>query len=154
MTDTPFNKQAAFLIEGAVDLIKQVLVKHSAAVLEEMHDQIVARNQRIKQLEDELEWDKTEKSNYSKMLTALGMEEEGDPVQGVADLQYELSDIATQKTMLVGQCAELVTSLRSCEKQLVTCAHAYRAADNFDEAQRCSDIAFTARLILQKWEEL
>ena len=70
----PFNEQAAFLVENCLDLIKQVLVKHAAAVLEEMHDQIVARNQRIKQLEDELEWDKTEKSNYSKILTALGME--------------------------------------------------------------------------------
>lgn len=62
MSDKPFNEQAAFLIETSVDLIKQVLTKHSAAVLEEMHDQIVARNQRIKQLEDELEFDKTEKS--------------------------------------------------------------------------------------------
>ncbi len=82
----PFNEQAALLVENCLDLIKQVLVKHSAAVLEEMHDQIVWRNQRIKQLEDELEWDKTEKSNYSKILTALGMEEEGDPVQGVLEL--------------------------------------------------------------------
>ena len=52
MSDKPFNEQAAFLIEGAIDLIKQVLVKHSAAVLEEMHDQIVARNARISELEE------------------------------------------------------------------------------------------------------
>ena len=39
------------MIENALDLIKQVLVKHSAAVLEEMHDQIVARNEEIKQLQ-------------------------------------------------------------------------------------------------------
>lgn len=69
-------------------------------------------------------------------------------------LQEELSDMATQKTMFLRQCGKLATSLRACEKQLVTCAHAYRAEDNFDEAQRCSDIAFTARLVLQKWEEL
>lgn len=86
MSDKPFNEQAAILIETALDLIKQVLVKHSAAVLEEMHDQIVARNQMVKQLEDALEWDKTEKSNYSKILAALGMEEEGDPVEGVLEL--------------------------------------------------------------------
>ena len=86
MSDQSFNKQAASLVEETVALIKQVLIKHSTAVLEEMYDQIVARNQRIKQLEDELEWDKTEKSNYSKILTALGMEEEGDPVQGVLGL--------------------------------------------------------------------
>ena len=49
----PFNEQAAFLIENCLDLIKQVLVKHTAAVLEEMRDQIVARNDRIKQLEAE-----------------------------------------------------------------------------------------------------
>ena len=54
MSDKSFNKQAAVLVEGAVDLIKQVLVKHSAAVLEEMHDQIVARNARISALEAEL----------------------------------------------------------------------------------------------------
>lgn len=47
----PFNDQAAFLIENALDLIKQVLVKHSAAVLEEMRDQIVKRNDRISELE-------------------------------------------------------------------------------------------------------
>lgn len=39
--------------EDALDLIKQVLVKHSAAVLEEMHDQIVTRNTRISNLEFE-----------------------------------------------------------------------------------------------------
>jgi len=47
-----FNEQAAFLIEDAADLIKQVLVKHSAAVLEEMRDQIVMRNTRIKELRE------------------------------------------------------------------------------------------------------
>lgn len=49
----PFNKQAAELIDTALDLIKKVLVKHSAAVLEEMHDQIVKRNERIAELERE-----------------------------------------------------------------------------------------------------
>lgn len=47
----PFNEQAAFLIENALDLIKQVLIKHSAAALEEMRDQIVSRNDRISKLE-------------------------------------------------------------------------------------------------------
>lgn len=51
-TDKPFNEQAAFLIEDAMNLIKQVLVKHSAAVLEEMRDQIVSRNKRISELEE------------------------------------------------------------------------------------------------------
>ena len=46
-----FNEQAAFLVENCLDLIKQVLVKHTAAVLEEMHDQIVSRNERISALE-------------------------------------------------------------------------------------------------------
>ena len=50
--EKPFNEQAAFLIEGALGLIKQVLVKHSAAVLEEMRDQIVKRNDRIAELEE------------------------------------------------------------------------------------------------------
>ena len=47
----PFNEQAAILINTAQDLINRVLVKHSKAVLEEMHDQIVARNDRISKLE-------------------------------------------------------------------------------------------------------
>lgn len=55
----PFNEQAAFLIEDAVDLIKQVLIKHSAAVLEEMRDQIVARNTRIAAIEAEVEASET-----------------------------------------------------------------------------------------------
>ena len=116
MSDKSFSEQAAFLMADTLDLIKQVLVKHSAAVLEEMRDQIVKRNDRISELERqlaeavkrsklqhdeavqlraELEWDKQEKSNYSKILTALSMEEEGDPVQGVLDLiarEKELMD--------------------------------------------------------------
>ena len=51
----PFNKQAASLVEETVGLIKQVLIKHSTAVLEEMYEQIVSRNDRIKQLETESE---------------------------------------------------------------------------------------------------
>lgn len=107
MSDKSFSEQSAFLMADALDLIKQVLVKHSAAVLEEMRDQIVARNDRTSELERQLaeavkrsklqheeavqlnatlEWDKQEKSNYSQILTALGMEEEGDPVQGVLHL--------------------------------------------------------------------
>ena len=50
-TDKPFNEQAAILINTAQDLIKQVLVKHSAAVLEEMRDLLVKRNERISKLE-------------------------------------------------------------------------------------------------------
>ena len=74
---------------------------------------------------------------------------------GDACLAQELFvDLQTRERMLSGQCGELAVALRACEKQLVAFAHAYRAADNFDEAQRCSDIAFTARLVLKKWEEL
>lgn len=121
MSDKPFNEQAAILIETALDMIKQVLVKHSAAVLEEMHDQIVARNQRIKQLEDELEWEDTEKSNYSQILTALGMEEEGDPVEGlnrlngsVATLESEcnqLNDITINQRLLIEDLASMCRRL-------------------------------------------
>lgn len=96
----PFNEQAAILIDDALDLIKQVLVKHSAAVLEEMHDQIVARNQRIKQLEDELEWEDTEKSNYCQILTALGMEEEGDPVEGLNRLNGSVATLESECNQL------------------------------------------------------
>ena len=53
MTTKPFNEQAALLVENCLDLIKQVLVKHTAAVLEEMRDQIVSRNKRISELERE-----------------------------------------------------------------------------------------------------
>ena len=54
MSDKSFSEQAAFLMADALDLIKQVLVKHSAAVLEEMRDQIVSRNDRIADLEREM----------------------------------------------------------------------------------------------------
>lgn len=47
MSDKPFSEQAVFLIDGTMDLIKTILVKHSGAVLKEMHDQIVSRNERI-----------------------------------------------------------------------------------------------------------
>ena len=53
LAEQSFNEQAAFLIEDASDLIKQVLTKHAKAVLEEMHDQIVTRNKRIAELEEQ-----------------------------------------------------------------------------------------------------
>lgn len=115
MSDKPFNEQAAKLIDTALDLIKQVLVKHSAAVLEEMRDQIVKRNQRIKQLEDELEWDKTEKSNYSKILTALGMEEEGDPVKGLKRLNGSVATLERKKSVALDcELRRAVTLLGEC----------------------------------------
>ena len=54
MSDKPFNEQAVFLIDSTMELIKQILVKHSGAVLKEMHDQIVKRNTRISNLERDL----------------------------------------------------------------------------------------------------
>lgn len=68
--------------------------------------------------------------------------------------QCETSDYETRERMLSSQCGELAVSLRACEQQLVSCAHAYRRVSNFDESQRCSDIAMQARLVLKKWEEL
>ena len=41
MSDKPFSEQAVFLIDGTMDLIETILVKHAGAVLKEMHDQIV-----------------------------------------------------------------------------------------------------------------
>ena len=74
---------------------------------------------------------------------------------GDACLAQELFvDLLTRERMLSSQCGELAVSLRACEKQLVSCAHAYRRVSNFDEAQRCSNIAMQARLVLKKWEEL
>lgn len=57
-----YNAHAADLINGTIDLIEKVLIKHSAAVLNEMHDQIVARNEEIKQLQIALRI-KTEEHN-------------------------------------------------------------------------------------------
>lgn len=79
----PFNEQAAFLIKDALDLIKQVLIKHSAAVLEEMRDQIAVRNARIAVLE------KNEKT-LMNLLSACrchidnaSFDEEGDLTESV-----------------------------------------------------------------------
>lgn len=74
---------------------------------------------------------------------------------GDACLAEELfKDLQTREAMLSGTCGEFAVALRECEKQLISCAHAYRRVSNFDESQRCSDIAFRARLVLKKWEEL
>ena len=103
-----YNEQAADLINGTMDLIERILIKHSAAVLEEMRDQIVSRNDLIKQLEADcadhrlaaheadmrtqaaVRGEKAaiaerdallgDKDEYCEVLRVLGMEEEGSAV--------------------------------------------------------------------------
>ena len=72
---TSFNDQAAYLIENSLDLIKQVLVKHSSAVLEEMRDQIVSRNNRISKLEEEVMF------NANKIAHAIAQEAQIDELK-------------------------------------------------------------------------
>ena len=50
-----FNEEAVFLIDGTIDLIKQILVKHSSAVLQEMGSQLLAKNDNIALLEKQNE---------------------------------------------------------------------------------------------------
>lgn len=69
----PFNEQAALLVENCLDLIKQVLVKHTAAVLEEMHDQIVSRNEQIKRLATEI--DKANTKGHQAVKLAMDVED-------------------------------------------------------------------------------
>lgn len=66
----------------------------------------------------------------------------------------EYLDSKTREGMLSRQCGELAAALRQCEQQLVLVSHLWRGADHFEHAQLCSDIAYQARLVLQKWEEL
>lgn len=53
-----YYKQAEYLVETVSELQKQVLVKHTAAILEEMHDQIKRRNAEIKLLRSAQEGEK------------------------------------------------------------------------------------------------
>ncbi len=77
--------KAALLVENCLDLIKQVLVKHTAAVLEEMRDQIVSRNDRIKHLESQFTALIGDKDEYCKVLRVLGMTEDGSPVEEILE---------------------------------------------------------------------
>ena len=94
MSDKPFNEQAAFLINNALGLIKQVLVKHSAAVLEEIHDQIVKQNERIKQLMIE----RDEANTKGHRAVTLCMEAEGREFR----LATQLIRAEKERDILVG----------------------------------------------------
>ena len=74
LTPMALNEQAAFLTERPLDLIKQVLVKHSAAVLEEMRDQIVSRNVRISKLETDLAAANRRIAELEKDVRDLGLD--------------------------------------------------------------------------------
>ena len=50
--DRRYYTQAEGLVETVSDLQKQVLVKHTALILEEIHDQIKARDAEIERLRD------------------------------------------------------------------------------------------------------
>lgn len=94
-----------------------------------------------------------DKDEYCEIVRVLGMDEEGSVVEEVLRLVKAELDLRERERMLSRQIGEFATSLRQCEKQLVSCAHAYRRVSNFDESQRCSGIVFQARLVLKKWEE-
>ena len=68
-----YNEHAANLINGTIDLIEKVLIKHSAAVLNEMHDQIVSRNQEISRLKGEL--DEANTKGHAAIRLAMDAEE-------------------------------------------------------------------------------
>lgn len=110
-----FNEQAASLVENALNLIKQVLIKHSAAVLEEMHDQIVSRNDRIRQLEKENYAMMSDTNEYREVLRVLGMEEEGSAVQEILRLLKAEADLRTERDYLRAKFGEL----RSAAEQVL-----------------------------------
>lgn len=101
MTDKSFSEQAAFLVEGALDLIKQVLVKHSAAVLDEMRGHIVKRNDRIAELERELAWERGRwpgKITMHWLRAAFDRIAAGEPEAAVmADYGYTAPDAVKAK---------------------------------------------------------
>ena len=109
----PFNEQAAILIETAQDLIKQVLVKHSAAVLEEMHDQIVQRNACISVIKAELE--QANKKGHEAVLLAMSHEDASRRSQGsIATLESEcnqLNDMTIKQRALIDDLASMCRRL-------------------------------------------
>ena len=109
----PFNEQAAILIETAQDLIKQVLVKHSAAVLKEMHDQIVQRNACISVIKAELE--QANKKGHEAVLLAMSHEDAARRSQGsIATLESEcnqLNDMTIKQRALIDDLASMCRRL-------------------------------------------
>ena len=105
MSDKSFNEQAAVLVEGAVNLIRQVLVKHSAAVLEEMRDQIVARNDRISKLEESVSTLESECNQLNDMTIKQRAQIE-DLASMCRRLSYSVKRSGNDK--LAHQCVELL----------------------------------------------
>ena len=96
---TSFNDQAAYLIENSLDLIKQVLVKHSAAVLEEMRDQIVSRNNRIIAQEEQIKELKQECATLRELLGTclLVFNERGIKSTVFIELERQIAGILAAK---------------------------------------------------------
>ena len=101
----PFNEQAQFLIENALDLIKQVLVKHSAAVLEEMRDLLVKRNERISKLEGSVNTLESE-CNQLNDMTIKQREQIDNLASMCRRLSYSVKRSGNDK--LAHQCVELL----------------------------------------------
>ena len=79
-----YYKDAETLIEDAADLQRRVLLKHTAAVLEEIHDQLKARDMEIDHLRRELD-------EYVSAAQRLAVEK-ADLRQALADLMPILRD--------------------------------------------------------------
>ena len=124
MTTKPFNEQAALLVENCLDLIKQVLVKHTAAVLEEMRDQIVSRNDRIKHLESQLAALISDKNEYCEVLRVLGMEEEGNAVAEIIRLLRVERDLTLSVEVAKKVTSELEAERDALKREYVNrCPH-------------------------------
>lgn len=52
---TDYRDQAEYLIKTTADLQKKVLIKHTASILEEIHDQIQTRDNEIERLRNALQ---------------------------------------------------------------------------------------------------
>ncbi len=53
MAEAKYRKQAEYLIESAVKLQRQILIKHTAIVLEAFHDELKAKDGEIQKAIDE-----------------------------------------------------------------------------------------------------
>lgn len=154
-------------IPAEFDRLCDMALRSLAPVQVGMVDRLMA--ERINELESELSAEQeratkaeklwfehsSQRENLQRLVTSQGirlMELEEDI--GWAVKEREIREHETRERMLSSQCGELATALRACEQQLVLVSHLWRGADHFEHAQLCSDIAYQARLVLQKWEEL
>lgn len=98
----PFNEQATSLVEKSADLIKQVLIKHNTAVLEEMYEQITSRDATISELSEQVKL--LRETNKAAQIKRQEAEKRAEKAE--ADLRFEHEHPFGLSSLLNKACAE------------------------------------------------